>query len=75
MVPIGVLVKAKITSIRMLFIIKSTYLNVSTFNGEINYHIIPDFGPIVGYLRRFFFEIRGIKYHNILMIRDRMELI
>ena len=68
---VGTLIKAEITSIRMLFIIESTNLNESTFNEETGYHIIPDFGPPGGYLKRLSSEIRGAKYHDILMIRDR----
>ena len=68
---VGAFAKAKITSIRMLFITESTDLNASTFNEETGYHIIPDFGPLGGYLKRLSSEIRGAKYHDILMIRDR----
>ena len=68
---VGALVEAKIISIYMLFIIESTDLNASIFNEEIDYHIIPDFGPHGGYLKRLSFEIRGAKYHDILMLRDR----
>ena len=68
---VGALVKVEITSIHMLFITESTDLNASTFNKETGYHIIPDFGPPGGYLKRLSSEIRGAKYHDILMIRDR----
>ncbi len=69
---VGALVKTEITSICMLFIIESTDLNASSFNEEIGYHIILDFGPPVGYLKRISSEIRRAKYHDILMIRDRI---
>ena len=68
---VGALVKAEITSIRMLFITESIDLSASTFNEETGYHIIPDFGPLGGYLKRLSSEIKGAKYHDILMIRDR----
>ena len=58
---VGAHVKAKITSIRMLFIIESNDLNASTFNENIGYHIIHEFGPHVGCLKRLSFEIRGAK--------------
>ena len=67
----GALVKAEITSIRMLFITESIDLDASTFNEKIVYHIILDFGPHVGCLKRLSFEIRGAKYQDILMTRDR----
>ena len=68
---VGALVKTEITSICMLFIIESTDLNASTFNEKTYYHIISDFGPHGGYLKRLSSKIRGAKYHDILMIRDR----
>lgn len=68
---VGVFVKAEITSILILFIIKFTYLNTSLFNKEIVYHIIHDLGPPRRYLKRLSSEIRKAKYHDILMIRDR----
>ena len=41
---VGALVKAEITLILMLFSTESTDLNAYTFNEEIGYHIISDFG-------------------------------
>ena len=69
---VGALVKAEIILICMLFITEFTDLNASSFNEEIGYHIILDFGPPVGYLKRISSEIRRAKYHDILMIRDRI---
>ena len=67
----GALIKSEITSIRMSFITESTDLNESTFNDDIGYHIIPSFGPPGGYLQRLSSEIRGSKFHDVEMIRDR----
>ena len=69
---VGVFVKAEITLIRMLFIIESADLNASTFNENTGYHIILDFGHHEGYLKRLSYEIRGAKYHDNLMMRDRI---
>jgi hypothetical protein len=55
----------------MLFITETTDLNLSTFNEETGYHILPEFGPPGGYLRRLSSEIRGAKFHNINLIRNR----
>ena len=68
---VGALVRSEITSIRMAFIIESTDLNESTFNEDTGYHIIPSFGPPGGYLQRLSSEIRGSKFHDVEMIRDR----
>ena len=57
------LVKAEITLIHMLFIIEFIYFNTYIFNEEIGY-IIPDFGPLGGYLERLSSEIRGAKYYK-----------
>ena len=56
---VGVLVKAEITLIYMLFITKFTNLNIFIFNENIGYHIIHDIGPLGGYLKMLSFEIRG----------------
>jgi hypothetical protein len=60
---VGVLVKAEIILICMLFIIEFTYFNAYNFNEEISY-IISDFGLLGGYLETLSSEIRGAKYHK-----------
>jgi hypothetical protein len=54
----------------MLYVIESFDLNVNIYNESIGFHILSNFGPHRGYLRRFSLEIRGGKYHNINMICD-----
>jgi hypothetical protein len=67
---VGSIVKTEIASIRMCFLIDSCDLNQDTFNPDIGFHIIPEFGPPSGYLRRLASEIRGAKFHTIEMVRD-----
>ena len=55
----------------MFFIEKTTDLNSETFNEKTEYYIIPKFGPQGGYLRKLSSEIRGSKFHEVEMIRDR----
>lgn len=69
---IGSIVRAEITQIRMLFIEERSDLNVCTFNEDSGYHVIPDFGPEGGYLKRLSSQIRGNWYHGVEMIRDRI---
>jgi len=67
---IGLLVRTQIESIHM-YIIDGIDLNQDTFNESFGYHVIPDHGPQGGYLQRLSSEIRGTKFHEIDMIRDR----
>jgi Domain of unknown function (DUF4371)/hAT family C-terminal dimerisation region len=67
---IGSIVKTEIATIRMCFLIDTCDLNQDTFNPSTGFHIIPEFGPPSGYLRRLSSEIRGAKFHTIDMIRD-----
>ena len=68
---IGSVVKTDIAQIRMLFIEDNTDLNCKIFNEQTGYHILPEFGPQGGYLKRLPSEIRGGKFHDVDMIRDR----
>ena len=47
-------------------------LNIEIFNEQTRYHIIPEFSPQGGYLRRLSSEIRGGKFYEVEMIRDKM---
>jgi hypothetical protein len=67
---IGSIVKTEMASIRMCFLVDSCDLNQDTFNPCTGFHIIPEFGPPGGYLRRLPSEIRGSKFHSIDMVRD-----
>ena len=47
---IGSIVRSKIAQSRMLFVFKSTDLNAATFNEEIGYYILPEYGLHGDYL-------------------------
>ena len=67
---IGSIIKTKIASIRMRFLVDSCDVNQDTFNPSTGFHVIPEFGPPGGYLQRLPIEIRGSKFHSIQMTRD-----
>ena len=67
---IGSIVKTKIASIRMYFLIDSCDLNQDTFNPSTYFHVILEFGPVGGYFCRLPIEIQGSKFHSIQMTRD-----
>ena len=54
-----------------MFVNEIANLNASTFNEETRFHILPDFGPHGGYLKRLSSEIRGGRFHSVEMVRDR----
>jgi len=58
----------------MLFVDDSTDLNASTFNESIGFHILPDFGPRGGYMKRLQSEIHVCMYYDIEISRDRTGL-
>ena len=47
---IGSIVKTKIASIRMCFLVDSCNLNQDAFNPSMGFHVIPEFGSPGGYL-------------------------
>ena len=61
---IGSIVKTKIAQIRMLFIVEQTDLNAATFNENIGYHIISEYGPFGGHLRKLSSEIHRKMHHG-----------
>ena len=67
---VGSLIRTQIESIRMLYIVDNTDLNQDTFNVDVGYHIILQYGPLSGYLQRLSSEIRGSRFHSMDMIRD-----
>ena len=67
---VGSLIKTEIESIHMVYVVDNTNLNQDTFNVDVIYHIIPQYGPFGGYFQRLSSEIRGSKFHSIDMIRD-----
>ena len=68
---VGSIIATEIAQLRMLFVTETADLNASTFNEETGYHILPDFGPDGGYMKRLSAEIRGARFHSVEMIRDR----
>jgi hypothetical protein len=69
---IGSIVRTEIAQIRMLFIVEPTDLNVATFNEDTGYHVIPEYGPLGGHLRKLSSEIHGKMYHGFEMDRSRL---
>ena len=69
---IGSIVRTEIAQIRMLFIVEQTDLNASTFNENTGYHVIPEYGPLGGHLRKLSSEIHGKMYHGFEMDRSRL---
>jgi len=65
-------VHSKIAQIKMMFIVESIDLNASTFNDNIGYHVIPEYGPLGGHLRKLQSKIHGKMYHGFEMDRCRM---
>ena len=55
-----------------MFSTESTNLNVHTFNEDTRYHILPDFGPDEGFLKKLPSEICGSKYHDVELICNRL---
>ncbi len=56
----------------MLFIAVTTYLNKDLLDAETSYHISLEVGSPNGQLRQLSLEIRGDKYHDVQMLRDRL---
>jgi len=61
---IGSIVRSEIAQIKMMFIVESTDLNASTFNEDIGYHVIPEYGPLGGQLRKLQSKIHGKMYYG-----------
>jgi len=71
---IGSLIKTKIAQIQVLFVDDSTDLKGATFNESIGFHILLDFGPPRGYMRRLQSEICDSMYHGVEINKDRIDL-
>ena len=59
---IGSVIRTEITQLKILFLNENTNLNVVTFNEDTNFHVLPDFGPFVGYMSRFPTQIMKSKF-------------
>ena len=69
---IGSVIRTGVTSLQLMFITDSTNMNAHTFNDDAGYHILLDFGPDEGFLKRLPSKICGSKYHDMDMVRDRL---
>ena len=69
---IGSIVRTKIAQIRMFFIVKPTDLNATTYNEDIGYDIILDYGPLGAYLRKCSSKIHKKMYHSFKMDHSRL---
>jgi hypothetical protein len=67
---LGSIVKSEIATIRMCFLVDACDLNHDTFNPSLRFHVILEFGPPGGFLRRLSSEFRGSKFHSVDMIWD-----
>ena len=70
---IGSIIRIQIAQIRMLFIVEQTDLNASTFNENIGYHVIPEYGLLGGHLRKLSREIHEKIFYGFEMDRSRLE--
>ena len=56
--------RTQIESICMLYVVDNTNLNQNTFNANVGYHVILQYGPPGGYLQRLSSEIRWSRFHS-----------
>ena len=63
-ITVGSIVRTEVAQIRMMFIINSCDLNTDVFNDFTGYHVLPDYGPHGGYLKRLQSEVRGSMFHS-----------
>ena len=71
---VGSIVRTEVAQIRMMFIVDSCDLNVDVFNESTGYHVLPDYGPHGGYLKRLQSEVRGSMFHSFQMTRSRLGI-
>lgn len=62
---VGFMLKLNIEQICTLFIEETTTLKCDKFNEDTIYHILPEFGPQGGYIRRLSSEIMSAKFHDV----------
>jgi hypothetical protein len=63
----------KVAQIRIMFIVKPCDLNADVFNDFIGYHVLLNYGPHGGYLKRLQSE-RGSMFHIFQMTRFRFDI-
>jgi len=74
MTSIGSIIQSKIAQIHMLFIVESCNLNTATFNEDTNFHLLLEYSPHRGYLRRLQSKIRGKIFHRFEMQRYKFRI-
>ena len=66
--------RTEVAQIRMMFIVDSCDLNADVYNESIGYHILPEYGPHGGYLKRLQSKVRGSMFHSFQMTRFRFGI-
>lgn len=56
---VGSIVRSEIAQIKILFLVEVTELNSSTFNEDIRYHILPEYGPHGGSYASYNLKLEG----------------
>jgi hypothetical protein len=69
---VGSIVRTEVAQICMMFIVDSCDLNADVFNDSTGYHVLPNYGPHGGYLKRLQSEVRGSMFHSFQMARSRL---
>ena len=62
------IMRTEVAQIHMMFIIDSCNLNVDVFNESTGYHILPNYDPYGGYLKRLQYEVRGSMFYSFQII-------
>lgn len=61
------IVHIEIAQIRTMFIVDTHDLNVDAFNECTSYHVLYDYGPYGGYLKRLQSQVKANKFHGFQM--------
>ena len=67
---VGSIVRTEVVQIRIMFIVDSCDLNADVFNESTGYHILRDYGPYGGYLKKLQSEVRGFMFHSLQMTQS-----
>jgi hypothetical protein len=71
---VGNIGRIEVAQIRMMFIVNSCDLNADVFNEFTSYHVLLDYGPHGGYLKRLQCEVRGSMFHSFQMTWSRLDI-
>ena len=66
------IVRTEVVQICMMFIVNSCNLNADVFNNFTAFHVLSDYGPHSGYLKRLQSEIRGSMFHSFHMTWSKL---